>query len=573
MLLNVSIFPTISVIQSVLRKKHTINGHTVQVQRYQDCLGRPEGEINERQLRIPDPITIKYYDIYKIEFLNYSAASKHTLELQLKDCFTSIQWTEDRNDIILMCTLTKSVENCHKLAKEWPEKAKHTFNDFMKSIDVYKITVLQDIWEKVTAEMRNITISNPEAVAVIHDRKDCSINVVGLPDCAKEVSIKVEDITKEILAKMKEERQTIKEVITTLNPIDTKLLLADKFPSKIEETFAGVKVKINLDHNQIIFEGQAATVREAKLKMNEIKSAFSYRCKTGVHKITGELLLGKETKQHIVKKLKAVKIKAVWEVENGSLKVCCTSEINSDESMSIIMNSVLENTIGLKTESLSVINSELWQTRMIEIHQMYPGRCRVCVSDDHNRLHVCGTDDIFFTVLDTVKKFIRQNTVYKIQVPCAKIVSRLIERHHKDDITKIQKELQHFHVQITFLEELQGFEIRGTEDGIEEAKKKFLGLLSKVKHRELEVVKPGLGEHMQTPKGKEILNTIENTVKCVVTVRSTNEKEEENDCYVYESHPADSAVSNNIGIANVVASCKYFNCRNIFLIEDRTYLG
>lgn len=61
---------------------------------------------------------------------------------------------------------------------------------------------------------------------------------------------------------------------------------------------------------------------------------------------------------------------------------------------------------------------------------------------------------------------------------------------------KIAKDLQRYHVQITPLEGYGGFQIRGTEDGLEKAKKTAKTLFDKLKNDEHHAEKPGLGNYM-----------------------------------------------------------------------------
>ena len=57
------------------------------------------------------------------------------------------------------------------------------------------------------------------------------------------------------------------------------MLLADKFPSKMDEQFkdTGTKVRINQSRNEIVIEGLQAEVNQVQLEMYKMKSAFAHK--------------------------------------------------------------------------------------------------------------------------------------------------------------------------------------------------------------------------------------------------------------------------------------------------------
>lgn len=506
--------------------------------------------------------------------MNLSQVNHDALNVQMSDCYTSIQWPKGKGDVILECSVTTSTKDCFKIVKQWKENALKNFHDFIKNIKVTRVSVLQNVWAKVMEELKSVNISNPEAVAVFIDKNEGLITVVGYGKFSENIAQKCEDITKKAMDEAEKEREKVKEVITTLKPIETRMLLADKFPGKMEEQFSDLKVKINQNKNEIVFEGPLGQVRDAKLKMYESKSTFANLTTDKLPEMSLGLYVLKQTKDHIVKRLKAKQVTAVWEVTDGCLVVCSTSGENINECVDIVRGSVIEYTIALKKAAKSVVNSEKWQIRIDELHAYNPGKCHIKVSDDSSKVHLCATDDIASDILDNIKKFLRLNTVTEIKISCTKNSHKLIEKHHKQELTNISKDLQNSHVQIASVPGYGGFEVHGTEDGIQEARSRLNALIQRVKHREHTVQKPGLAEHMQTPKGKDNLHTIETAVPCVIAVKGDNL--EESDENPYDFIPHDSDVSENIGIEglSVMAHCRVYDCRNVYTVKgDMTELS
>lgn len=240
------------VIKDVLSREHKLCNETVTVKQFQECLGSTEGEAGERKLNIPKPITISDLDSCKIRFLKQSAIIRDALENQVSRCYTKVQWpiTENENTA-LVCTLTKDVKDCFKLAKDWGKISKESFESFMNSIVVQHCYVLQDIWETV---MKSIQFPTPDQVAVLADKQKSVITVVGRKQEAENIFKLIEEKIKQISDEAEKQKQKITETIT-MKPIEMQMLQINKFPNLMAQEFPELKVQINTKNNEIIFDG------------------------------------------------------------------------------------------------------------------------------------------------------------------------------------------------------------------------------------------------------------------------------------------------------------------------------
>jgi hypothetical protein len=338
-----------------------------------------------------------------------------------------------------------------------------------------------------------------------------------------------------------EKYQLIRKHITSLKRIETRMLLADNFPTEMENLFPDLKVKINQNKNEICFEGPLGQVRDAEVRMYELKASFAVDRSWKISELAAGLLVLKQTKEHVVKNLKASRVTAVWDTVEGYLEVYCTSQDQIQLCVNVIRASVIEHTVALRKAAKTVVNSDKWQTKVDELHLYHAGKCMIKVSADSCKVQICATDDIVNEILDIVEICLRQNTVVEAKVPCTRNVHRLIERHHKNEISNIAKGLTNFNVQISSVPEYGGFEVRGTEDGLQQALQQLHQLLLKVKQKEHVMTKPGLSKHMQTPKGKDNLNTIESMHQCVVAVKGDYAEDEITD-NPYDTDPKGSDV-------------------------------
>ncbi|XP_053389477.1 protein mono-ADP-ribosyltransferase PARP14-like, partial [Mercenaria mercenaria] len=543
-----------TIIDRVINRKHVLSKTQLDLKGYQECLGRPEGEEVERKLNVPYPLKMKDVCPHKLKLLNKSKLHREALEKQMLSGHASVVLPTDGGDVTFECTLTKDVHDCFKLVKTWKKETEERFDHFMNAITVCQISVLQDIWDKVMEQLKSVSVTSPDAVAVFPDRNGGLVTVVGNRQPAESLAKNIREILQKVIEEAEVERQKVTEIYRSLKPIEARMLLMGKFPTQMEEIFPGIKVKINHTKHEIVFEGSRRNVSDAKLKMHEIKSDFAQKSIENISTLSAGLFKATQTKDYIVKKMKDKSVTGVWEIHGQTLIIFSSSEKTINHCVSIIHQSVIETNIGLTKASASVVNSEAWQYKVKEWHSLYAGKAHIAVDDFMAKVAICSTDDVANELLLSVKKFLRCNTVLEENVLCTKGLQRLIEKNHKNEISEICKTLQSYHVKIT-TEEHSGYKICGTEDGMTKSKEALRVLFDKIKRKDHTVVKPGLAEYMKTSRGKDSLDTIESIMPCVISIKDEL-GEEQMSSNLYDIDPASNGKKNRK--IKVKAICKAY---------------
>ncbi|KAH3870597.1 hypothetical protein DPMN_033785 [Dreissena polymorpha] len=347
------------VVDKVLSKDQKLDGRQLEVRRYFPCIGRAEGDTVERRFKKPNPLIVKE-NIQKIKFLQRSSANKVAVEKQLYMCHATITWPAayDSEDVVLHCTLSEDVKYCVKLAKDWNDNAKASFQDFMNTLDVESFFVVSDNLKKVTEELSKIsidnTIDNPEPVAIIIQRHENKIYIVGIKRNVLGLKTKVGQIVKDIQEASQKEKTWVKVEVTMLKSIETKMLLADKFPSQMQDKFPEVKINIHPTNNEIEIEGVYSVVNTIQIEMYKLKDTF-VRNEFQIPHATMAIFMSRPVKEYIVKKLKHEKIIAVWETVNGKLIVMSKHDTMLSKAVDIISKSVAISKVQLTKESRSSV--------------------------------------------------------------------------------------------------------------------------------------------------------------------------------------------------------------------------
>ncbi|XP_052770988.1 protein mono-ADP-ribosyltransferase PARP14-like [Mya arenaria] len=513
-------------VDSVLCKEQKLAGNTVEVKRYIQCIARAEGDSVNRRFRLPEPISISVSQLKK-RFTQSSQMAKTALEAQMNMCHATITWSEETPSVELSCSLTTDVKDCIALACNWKNQAEQNFNDFMDKISEQNMPVMEELWEKITPKLADVSLEQPDAAAVYMAKKEGKISVVGMKHVADPLISEIEAIIKSTSDELSKEKQFTRQTITTLRPLETRMLLADKFPIQLKESFPEVEVRINQGKNETIIEGIYQDVNKVLLKMYELKDRF---CTKDFQFPTQVLCLydkgNKTVKDYIVKKLKNSRVVAVWENTGNKLIVMAVNKETLDTASKVVRESVLSKTVLLSEANISVLQTDAWVEKKRELTDKYREKL-VFDTNDLDKLVIGTTDDIANEVVQNIQSFLRAHSILKDTIKVPKNVYKLLKFNHVNDIHTIASSLQSEQVRIFSKDDAHVIEISGTKHGMEQAKSLVETLLRKVIKTQHQIRKPGLREYMQTEKGIEITRSVESTLPCVISMNDDSDDDDD----------------------------------------------
>ena len=186
---------TFLAVDEVLSQPHKLGGQRVEVRRYIACLAKAEGDSVNRRFRVPEPFHFPITKL-KLRFLKSSDVHTKALEARMRMCHSSIVWPEAGDMLQINCTLSTAVKDCVKLAATWNDGAERNLRDFFETLEEITITVLSSLWESIIKKISEITIDQPQAVAVVLSTKDHQVSVVGVKDVALPLTATLQTICK-----------------------------------------------------------------------------------------------------------------------------------------------------------------------------------------------------------------------------------------------------------------------------------------------------------------------------------------------------------------------------------------
>ena len=186
-----------TVVESVCSRTHKVNGQDLDVKAISKHFACQLERGEHILFKIPASVEIQDLDAKKLQFLTNSPPYRQTLEKELKAVYGKLVWPDNykSRSITMHCTLTKEAENCQMLARTWEANVKETLHRFLDTLLVIKHpNILPEAFLLVLDEIKRLEISNPDAVAIILERKGYVIYVTGLKEAVKELTKQVDDI-------------------------------------------------------------------------------------------------------------------------------------------------------------------------------------------------------------------------------------------------------------------------------------------------------------------------------------------------------------------------------------------
>ncbi|WAR21767.1 LOW QUALITY PROTEIN: PAR14-like protein [Mya arenaria] len=196
-------FKDYKTVDSVLSTEQKLVGNNIEVKRYIHCIARAEGDSINRRFRLPEPISI-YVSQLKKRFTQSSQMAQTALKAQMNMCHATITWSKESPSVEISCLLTTDVKDCVALAFNWKNQAEQNFNDFMDMIYEQDMPVMEELWEKITPKLSDVSLDQPDAAAVYMAKKEGKISVVGMKHVADPLISEVGVIIKSTLARKRE---------------------------------------------------------------------------------------------------------------------------------------------------------------------------------------------------------------------------------------------------------------------------------------------------------------------------------------------------------------------------------
>ncbi|XP_071169373.1 uncharacterized protein [Mytilus edulis] len=358
----------------VCKREHKVEGQILNVHVYYECLGQASIDDEGLKFKSLKQTVIQNINPRTIEFLLNSDKNKAAFEKKLSRHYAVVEWPdskdiEDKLDV--NCTLTEEVKDCRKLAKTWAKTVKTEAEKFFSMLTVKEIQTLQKAWNVVMKHLKEISISNPESVAIRVIKEDCKIVIIGHKIPVEEVAEKVEIIMKDVAAEHDRRKLQVTEEVP-LKHFQLLVLLYLHFLDKMKKEFEGLSVHVNMKKHIMIFTGMTSHVNAAKVKMFEQIQEITFVTAGKFSAGYIEFLKIPEVKSYVGQQIKQKGVLGIWNVKEGNvITMYSLSDENAVTACDVLKKSIIEAPISLDDKQSALIGYEVWNEEIKTVQMEY----------------------------------------------------------------------------------------------------------------------------------------------------------------------------------------------------------
>ena len=207
-------------------------------------------------------------------------------------------------------------------------------------------------------------------------------------------------------------------VVKDLKPVQLRMLKAIEYPRSISDAFPNVKVKLDIEKNEVLFSGENADIEPVKLNFYATLSSFSVCMFDDIPASVLEFYQSERVVEYINQKLSTNKLVCAWEIQPNDL-IVCSFQTDIIKCSNIIRASVKTESFLISKESAAVSLSKKWQDHLAELRKHNDLACKVAASGKEFSVELVLTDDRAqgsgSAISSNIKDFFKRNVTIKTE--------------------------------------------------------------------------------------------------------------------------------------------------------------
>ncbi|XP_077991348.1 uncharacterized protein LOC144445610 [Glandiceps talaboti] len=499
-------FKNYKVIDSVLRRSHTISKTTVVVEPCYESLCTPcEPSTDRASPKIPQTLPVRV-NSSTMKFIMAHEHFKEELNLTLMRSFAQVEWPhqDDEESATLTRCMTEEGESKDSDYENWAQTAESSLQEFLDRFKEVSISVPEEIFLQVTEKLQSSPKNND--VSWQADQSSLSINVIGEASC-------VDDMQVNINASIKRKTDCFQ-----LESMKIKQLLLSGFTDQVMDKFPDVRVQLSSETDTVVLEGQADAIMEAKVMMYEhMNRMLVSRVKTlDSHVI--DVLSSKEVTHKIDNVFKDESINAMYLVDDGDVICSSNNEADLERAIEVLKMQVVEKNMDIGTDLVSVFQMDEWRSISLKLQEDRLVRITLNSDQINTTLSVIGIKSSIDLVFAEIESFIKGNSIIEKTLVVEPGVMRYLYDHKNDAMqdTEDQAKRKPFHISKTQRSGSNEILVKGTKDDTDMALVHLNKLVTDVKCSPYTINTPGLSMIFTEGEGKTFLKSVEDEFKCTI---------------------------------------------------------
>ena len=485
---------------------------------YQDRLGIiPDGhDTSQPCIQIPRDLIMQNLNPNIVKYLQSIPEVRKQLDNDiLRQLKGKVNWAHQvETELRISCTIKKEDKDARSRIKDWQQVIRQSVNFFISKVEIEKRECLKKIWPEVCAEVGKIRKAN-KIIAVIERDEEHTLYVVGQPKTVKKIYQQIDQMCSEMEEKLDHMRDPI-------NISSLEKALIEKVDLITNMVQRRPKLKISPQQDELVFEGPPRDLLDSQKELNNfLRKVQKNELKLSKGQLKVLKMLRRQPENPIDAKMS--QYKAVIHSEEQNI-VLAGMPVDVNKCQDIIAAHIKEAMIPVAEDEKNACHGHSWDKFANEIFMKCKGTLHLEVAENHSTIEVVAYSGDFEGVLEDIRNFIKKNAIKKERLTMSRAHTRMIAQWMVGDLKQIEEIFKSYSIKIESL--FEGFQIKGTQDGLRPASARIKQLTEKILGDTHTVTTPGMPYYFtQVESGKAFLRAREETYHVIIHHQSPEETE------------------------------------------------
>ena len=402
-----------------------------------------------------------------------------------------------------------------KVNDSWQTECIDEVQNYLGKFGKCDVQVNKDFWDAVVAQLSSIRTSlgvDPPLVKFIDD--SFVARIVSLSSDVKDYEEKLKSKLEEIYRE-ETRKSYLKRKVPNVPEERLILLKKIKFVEKLQEKNKELEIKLDIEGEEIYFEGPQQQFTEATMKFYKQMSDMVEKTLTLSDRIL-EVLSSDEGLEKVKCELEKNNVEAVFVIDKDA-KIVGTSAAHADKAAMLVNKLMLEEKVQVDDKSKYLLRSAEWRTLCDEINTATAVRIH---RNNWNDTYVAGFRDDVTEVMKKLTTFLETNCIRDERFVCSsQIVRKYLAELRQEDLRSIENQLKDFEVKIKNGKGNDDFDISGNKEGLIHARRKLDALIKDIASEKFDVKQPGLRKFFDSGKGDRLVKSVEKDHSCAIQVQ------------------------------------------------------
>ena len=407
----------------------------------------------------------------------------------------------------------------------WQTECIDEVQNFLGKFAKCDVQVDKDFWDAVVAQLSSIRAIlgvDPPLVKTIDDSFVARIVSLSsdVRDYEEKLKSKLEEIYREETRK-----SYLKRKVPNVPEERLILLKKIKFVEKLQEKNKELEIKLDIEGEEIYFEGPQQQFTEATMKFYKQMSDMVEKTLTLSDRIL-EVLSSDEGLVKVKYELENNNVEAVFVIDKDA-KIVGTSAAHVDNAAMLVNKLMLQENVQVDDKSKYLLRSAEWRILCDEINTATAVRIH---RNNWNDTYVAGFRDDVTEVMKKLTTFLETNCIRDERFVCpSQIVRKYLAELRQEDLRSIENQLKDFEVKIKNGKGNDDFDISGNKEGLIRARRKLDALVNDFAFETFDVKQPGLRKFFDSGKGDRLVKSVEKDHSCAIQVQKNFDRRQRRD--------------------------------------------